>query len=467
MILLLFILIFGYILMILFTKRSNHKIIPLLIFSYIIGGMLNEKYSMFGRLPHELIILFTFFLVIFISFLTKKKQFITITWGDKVFFFFYITVFIIPLFANLIDFSEDIARFSIAREILPLKIWMIFRIFYFIYLTSNISEKNLFITIASSYVWSMFISGSIGVLRLLKAPFFYQFIEDTWPFVSTLKGNALRMQATVGGTNGAGILFAISAIFSLYLFFKLKENKYIYSFVILLIFLLFTASFSSIFTFLFMFFYWLWKSKVNPTKILKIGFYILILSSLILLIPNIRNQLTETLDARIQGQTVESTVIENYGNLDFVPNSFKYRIYMWEKYFKLFIEKPYFGYGYKLNKNEDHEDFDKRTGVAESYIVELLLYSGFFGLGFFLIFYNFLISRLKKITFFPDEKYILITILLGLFLSQISNVIFNYGGINELFGITILLINILYIKNQHLKLDKGTHYNNFVIKRQK
>ncbi len=453
-----FIFILSLILIIRYLFYNNkHFIIPILIFSYIFGGMLNEEYAIYGRLPHEIVIIIVFVLIFTISIMTKKSYFLTITLGDKIFFSFYFMIYLIPLFVNIYDFSND-KHIMWTRELLPLKIWIIYRIFYYIYLTSSISEKKLFYIIISSYVWGMMVSGIIGITRMLDIPILSNLINDTWPLVTNSVGVMYRMQGTVGGVNGGGILFAISAIFSFYLYFIEKKDIYIYTFVVLVIFLLLTASFSSFFVFIFMIVYWSITNKINFSRIFKMVFIIPIFLSLFLLNSNLRNMISDTVYNRVAQQIDNNSTNNNDIGENVLPNSFRSRISIWKNYLNYYVEKPFFGYGYKILMNNS-ENFKLRMGISESFFVELLMFSGIFGFLFFLFFYYHLIRKLKQLFVFEYEKKLLIVVLIGIFISQISNMSLTYGGIMELFGIIIFLINIFYINNRQYQKKNNEIYN--------
>jgi len=428
----------------LFFRSNAYLIIPPLIISYLFGGHLNsELYGFSGLLPQELILFITFFFTIFLSAIRNNKLFFFITWGDKVFFFFYITIYLIPWLFNLYDFLKDRDIF-IVRQLLPIKIWIVYRIFYYIYTVSKnkleILSKMFNITLIT-YVYGMVVSGIIGTLRLIYTAVITEYINITWPFVSALQGNFTRMQGTVGGINGGGILFAISAIFSLYLYTVERKTVFLYIFPIIMFFLLFTASFSSVAIFLIMFIYLIYKSMYfKIEKILWVGVFSLFIGSFLLLNNQINTTLSTTMENRLESQLG--------GNDDNItPNSFKFRIGLWTQYAEYFAEKPFFGYGYKTNSANFIEK-NHRNLISENYFVETLLYGGVFSFFSFLWFYYYISNKARNIYYFVEKRKIIIAILLGIFISQISNMTLMYGGITELFGILIFFIQSFYFSKK-------------------
>lgn len=426
---------------IIFTKRDNVLVIPILIFSYLFGGHLNSSlYSLLGRLPHELILLLTFFLLYFSAILNRKPFFFKITWGDKIFFFFYLIVYIIPWFVNISDYIED-HDIMLDRQFLPIKIWIVYRIFFYIIVEDIIKNKNninkIFNLTLQSYIFGMLISGIIGTLRMLSIPILKDSIDTIWPVVYTqLESNWLRMLGTVGGTNGGGILFSISAIASLFLFFQSSKNIYLYLFPVFLLFLILTASFSSTFIFILMLILFMYHNKnINMLKIFKISFYSFILASLLLLNSTFRETIVETVTHRIDNQIV----IDEFEEIEYIPNSLSVRIDLWGTYVDFFLKKPIFGYGYRKTIKPVFGR-DPRASISESYFVETLLYGGIVAfLGFFIFIYD-VYQKNKVIRLFKNESTLIAIIFTGILVSQISNMSIMYGGIMELIGIILCFI---------------------------
>lgn len=453
MIYLIYIILFVYIIQIILSKKENYLLIPPLVFSYIFGGMLSDNYLILGRLPQELIVLGVFFLLTFQRLYTYNKT-LTITWGDRIFFVFYFSIYILPWAINLPDYLVE-QNVLLVRQFILIKMWIIYRIFYYIYLSSNIINKqelmhSMFRLTIKSYIFAMLVAGIIGTLRLLDLPLITLYIDTAWPIVSSSSGNAFRMQSTVGGINGGGLLFALSAILSMYLNVLYKNDVYIYIFTIFIFFLLLTASFSSIVTLaimLLLFIYYIKEFKV--IKIFKIIIIGLIVVGGLLLNTNIRNTISDTLNRRIEGQMNNNNDLFQADDLDITPNSFKFRIELWKRYAEYFVEKPFFGYGYKVTKKANI-GYKARTSISESYFVELLLYAG--GIGFFIfvaMYYSIYRSTIKGHVF-RLERNIIKIILIGLFISQISNRTLMYGGIMELFGISLFFIFALNKTEKHI-----------------
>ena len=428
-----------------FTKRDTKLVIPILIFSYLFGGHLNTSlYSIAGRLPHELILILAFVLLHLLGVLTKKTHFFKITWGDKVFAFFYIVIYIIPWVINIYDYINDSAV-MLVRQFLPVKIWIVYRIFYYIIFDELRRNKNTvnkaFNLMLQSYIFGMLVSGIIGTIRMMKIPVLKEAIDISWPIIYVqAESNWLRMLGTVGGTNGGGILFAISAVATLFLFFRLKKRIYLYLFPVFILFLLLTASFSSTFIFILMLALLFYKSKnVNFKQIIQLSFYSFALASLLLLNGTFRETISKTLENRVERQMgdMEAEGVEEETN--YTPSSLAIRIDLWYTYIDFFLEKPIFGYGYRKSEKPTHGR-DARASISESYFVETLLYGGIFAFFGFMFFIYLIYQKNNYIRLFKEEALLISIIFTGILVSQISNMSIMYGGIMEIIGIILCFI---------------------------
>lgn len=434
-------------------SNKSIAIIKPLILSYLIGGMLNDDYSILFGLPHEIITFYTFILLFTKAIVFKQTKQLTITWGDRIFFLFYIGVYIIPWLVNIFDYVND-SNILIIRQLLPLKIWLIYRIFLFVYI-DKIKKKgfyqgNIINQTLNAYTIGMIFSGIVGTLRLVNIPVISGYIAETWPFVSTLNGNFTRMQGTVGGINGGGILTAIALIFALHLYFSEKKFIYISYVPILFLFLLLSASVSSTSIFLIMLVYLSVKTKIFTLKKL---FLITIIASILFSVFLINSELNKTLQSTIENRMDDQFSSDTeFSGEEMLPSSFRSRMVLWTKYVDYFIEKPLMGYGYRVTKKPIFGSY-ARASIGESYFVDLLLYGGLFGLIAYLSSYYLIYSKATSVILKRNDASLLSSILIGIFLSQITNITLMYGGLTELFGIIIFFTYMLsQFDKKHLQI---------------
>ncbi|GAB4294838.1 MAG: hypothetical protein Kow0068_19690 [Marinilabiliales bacterium] len=159
---------------------------------------------------------------------------------------------------------------------------------------------------------------------------------------------------------------------------------------------------------------------------------------MLLINSNIRETFVNTVNYRMEQQLGEKHYSINT-KYQLLPNSFISRLLLWEKYAEYIKRKPFWGYGYRVTKKPIYGTY-ARASISESYFIETLLYSGIIGFVSFLLIYFNLIITAARIYNFKKEKNLIIAILWGILISQISNMTMMYGGITELFGILIFFI---------------------------
>lgn len=432
--------------------KTGYKYIYLtIILLFILGGNLyDKKFQFFFLLPHEWAILIVF-TVLTLDALIRPYKF-SVTWVDKIYFFYLLCVVLVPVLGNLGDLLIS-KEAHISALFYPLKLWMVYRIFHYIFLRYNFFEtkkiKEQIDLILNLILLISLISGFIGLMRYSDISLVADFVNSNWP----VKGNPAkdfstwkRMVATMSGTNGGGLFFAICVIISLYQHIKYKKKKYLLSFSVFSFYVILTGSLSAIGTLIISIIIYFLYTKSFSIKYLIVlpvilGFFI----TPIIYMDSTRRALKNVIELRIQEQFKRS------GTFSFMPHGLKGRFEDWVIFYKYFKAKPFIGYGFKEGV-VGGEDMSARSTLSENYYVELLIYSGILGLLAY-IFLNYLVlKKLGSITLFQKEAAFIKLIIYMYLISQITQLSFTYNGLSELFGV---LLALTYFMNKSEEIENS------------
>ena len=463
MIFVLFYLLLAIIILFFITIKNGDLYITFLIcLSFTLCGTLNEKvYNFFFLSPHEWIILITFALLVLHGMAFKRSYLISYTWLDKFYLLYFIAALIAPFFSNLK--SLDDTRSVVLPFFLPIKIWMVFRIFYYLLCEKQISKGHLninsiFENFLKILVIVSLISAFFGIFRYVELPVISDFVNDTWPVyyydmrVKTVHG---RLTGTMSGENGTGLFFAFNVLFSLYLFVRHQKYKYIITFIIFYFFTILSGSVASNITLLLALFIFLKKFFQFKHSIrLILAFFMLTIIIYGALFTNTFHtpmiKMAKDRYYRNFSQEEGTGVMPTFGG-------FKGRYRNWTRYSEYFYDKPFLGYGFEGAGGKQRHIVTKGGIVAESFYVYLLIYSGFIGLiGYLLLKYK-LIKKLVVIKRYCEQSYLIRLFLFMILFSQISQLSFQYGGTSELFG-GISAFTLFFVKADREELTHNEYY---------
>ena len=426
-----------------FVKKNDiWNAMFLFTFAFTMCGTLNEDvYKFIFLMPHEWIILITFIFLLQLGMVKKRRYPFAITWIDKLFMFYLATAIAIPFLANaetLYLTTDEIFPFF-----LPIKIWMVYRIFHYLLSEEKLRNRNFDIAVKFDSFLKVFviislISAFIGILRYVELPFITNFIDNSWPVYYNgvrVKATYGRLTGTMSGENGTGLFFAIAVMSSLYLYNKHRKQFYLLSIAPLSFVTLLSGSISSNLTLLIALA--LFIKKYFGLKLLGR----LVLICLIFLIFFIGILSNKGINSSFMTM-LENRYDYNYGRSAYysiadtmLPAQLVGRFHKWVRYWDYFLEKPIFGYSYEGAGSRDRS-FAKAGGiVAENFYVHLLIYSGIFGLLGYIVLNWTIISRLSRIIFYREQAFFIKLFIGMVLISQVSQLSFQYGGISELFGI--------------------------------
>ena len=430
------------------THTNRNKYLYIIIFSFILFGNCNEHIYQYLLVPHEWIILITFTLLSMESFLLKPNKFI-ITWVDKIFFIYLLSVVILPVLANINDLlvSNNAHIFVLFY---PIKIWMVYRIFLFILMRNNsidtdILKKQIDFILNIILLFSI-ISGFIGLLRYVGPDEIISFINYNWPIkgVPDFDYRAWkRLVGTMSGTNGGGIFFVICAIISLFKLGKYKKYRFLMYSIFFSFLALLTGSFTATIMLVVCLPYYLHKSKMLQTK----HAIVFLLISVIFFILAINLNPTKILLYNVIERRGKQFKSPGGGIRVHIPASFQGRYRDWILFYKYFEEKPLLGFGFKEGAIGG-QDISARSTLSENYYVELLIYSGIIGLSAYILMMLIIFRKLKRLKQFTEERTLIKTIIYIYLITQITQLTLYYTGFAEFFGIMLALIFMM------CKIDK-------------
>jgi len=423
-------------------KNGDSYLMFMVTLAFTMCGTLNEDmYKFIFLMPHEWVIAITLGLLLLMGMAKRRRYVFAITWIDKLFLFYLVTAILIPFLANM--YQLYITTDHVLSFFLPIKIWMVFRIFFYLLSEKKIQEKTFstekkFDFFLKAFVIISLLSATVGVLRYVEIPFLTRFVDDSWPvYYNGIRVAAVygRLTGTMSAENGTGLFFAVSVMSSLYLYNKYRKQFYLFSIAPLYFVTILSGSVSS-----------------NLTLLIALSIFIkrhfgvrllgrLVLVCLILFIFFLGILSNKGINSSFITM-LENRYDYNYGRSAYysvsdtmLPAQLVGRYDKWVRYWDYFLEKPVFGYSYEGAGSMDRH-FTKKGGiVAENFYVRLLIYSGIFGLLGYLVLNWTIIRRLSKIITYPEQSFF-IKLFIGMILvSQISQLSFQYGGISELFGI--------------------------------
>lgn len=448
MILRLLIIVFVFYLM--FSKRWLYALISAFFMVFILTGSLNESYN---RLPINIKDFFTIviWLLLTIYFIVKKRKFVTtFFWPDKLLLGYFIVVLIIPLFLQYFVRANDYS--NIFKYFLPVKLWFVYRIFYYIYmeqLRKKVDINQTIFLLLRIFLYVSLISAAISLLRYFPLFKIQSFIEQTWPIMTNGRQVSIekwgRLWSTMSGTNGSGSFYGLSAFISFYLFMKIKNIKFFYFFILFTMCLLLSGSFSSGIGFIVVMLIFS-RSKLNIKTVSAIAFsgiaiYFLITS-------------TSFFSSAIS-KRYSSNFRESNERIGILPSNLSGRIGYWTTNTRyLFSENVViqgFGPGGIRDFAETVTD-DDIHGNPESFYLAILLESGIFALAY-LLFFLYYIYKKSSLNIHKNHEYAQLfkfTIIM-VSISNVANLTLYYGGNLEMF---CFALSSIFIIDYTYKIEK-------------
>ncbi len=414
----------------------------LVTFTFTMCGTLNEDvYKFIFLMPHEWIILITFVFLLQLGMIKRRRYLFAITWIDKLFIFYLGTAIVLPFLVNaetLYLTTDEIFPFF-----LPIKIWMVYRIFHYLLSEEKLRNRNFDIAVKFDSFLKVFviislISAFIGILRYVELPFITTFIDNSWPVYYNgvrVKATYGRLTGTMSGENGTGLFFAVAVMSSLYLYNKHRKQFHLFSIAPLYFVTILSGSIASNLTLLIALAIFI-KRHFGVRflgRLVLVCLFLFIFFLGILSNKGINNSFMSMLENRYDYNYGRSAYYSISDTI--LPAQLVGRYHKWVRYWDYFWEKPVFGYSYEGAGSQDRH-FTKKGGiVAENFYVHLLIYSGILGLlGYFVLNWA-IIRRLSKIITYPEQSFFIKLFIGMILLSQSSQLSFQYGGISELFGI--------------------------------
>jgi hypothetical protein len=369
-----------------------------------------------------------------------NKNFLHITWVDKIFAVYFVCALVTPTLVNLS--SLDGLPFSEIKGLfIPIKWWIVYRIMLCIWklqlkASKNISMREIFQSYFNIILILSFFAAFIGYLRFLPLGSVSNYVNQIWPLRKSLLEPELytRLISTMSGANGSGIFFAIVMLISFYLY-TLKKGRYLYLFSFFGVTMMLTGSFTAILSFLGVFAI-RYREYLKPKYVMRFGLITVSLVTLILMNDAIYNFTEKLVDSRrfIQFEKREG----------WLPGNLQSRISRWPNQLMPFYDKPVFGSGPEIEEHIIYKILAvEQTTYEHNYYVYLLNHSGIVGLCGFLYFMLSLLRRNFASRDYPPEANLLISILIFVIVTQIAQLPLQYGGISELFGVVMALSFII------------------------
>ena len=395
-------------------KHLSKILIASVIFGFVFSGLLNITFYIAGRNPYELFLIGLFILLTALS--VKANDFtLNISKIDYCFIIYFISILFFPILFNnyeIVHHGGDLHVLFVS-----VKIYLVYRIIKETLFLSNFknSEKYIFDTI----IFYSIVAGFIGVLRLLEIPGITAQIDYIWP----TEKYPYRMTSTMSGINGGAIFFSLVSIIAIHLYSKTSRNTYLFSIVLLSLFVILTGSLTGIIlltAFYIYYFYKNFKFKIFVYTTLAVSISIVVLFNLFPLRAAIDVLYDERIERRVlahSGQTI-------------LPRTLEFRYLRWDDQIRKGFEKPIFGHAVSTVNNQL-----PNYSITHNYYIYLFLYTGLTGLFVFLLFYFGMVYKL----YHTKHKRYMLYILIFIFVAQGTQITLNYGGISEMLGVLIYL----------------------------
>ena len=412
-------------------KRKWYKYLYFIaIVAFILGGRLNKSFFPFSFLsPSEWTVVILFIVLLSKGLALKRSYILNVTLVDRIYIFFIFCAIIIPIVANFSDLDTlDIALF---KFFVPLKVWVVYRIFYCLlfesYLRGKLNEDidlilNLVLLISA-------MACLVGILSLLSIAGISDLINYIWIMV-----RRPRLSSTMGGINTGALFFAICAIISIFQYIKHNKTFYLIYFSVFMFSVILTGSLSAMITLIFAITIFSMK-YLNIKRLIITLWFLAIFSTLCLAIEPIKNTTDYFIKRRIRQQFQSSHTYKGI-----IPSHLVGRYRRWVNLYDYFMEKPIFGYGPK-----GVPEISSTRVYTHSYYAFLTIYSGILGLLAYLFMNYKIVKKLRRLKQFKHEGFLIILIISMYLVSQISQLSFQYAGLSELFGI-LLALTALMIK---------------------
>lgn len=392
-----------------------------------------DVFSIGPLMIHEWVILalFTIYTLLYFNYLK-------ITWVDKLFLLFLLFIIIIPVISNMFNIIDG--EGNIIGFILPIKIWLVYRIIYSALIRYNTDSKiqEIFVYVLNIIIVFSIISALIGIIRVLQIPFISDSINLLWPIkrygIDPIEWG--RLVSTVSGTNGSGIYFVACMFISIYLYNNNKNIIYIITTIIFFMSIILTGSFSAIGTLLILIpilIYKLKKNLISYKKIFSMISLVLLLSYAVTSLENLHIFTKNVIEARVERQLQKSR-----SPYPFIPSTLYTRASRWSTQLSILKEKPLFGYGSAIPEEQILRHVS--TAQPHNYYVYILMNAGIVGFAVYVLFLFLIIKKISNNKKFKNEKILIGMIFSAMIISQIALLTFQYGGYSELIGILLAFI---------------------------
>lgn len=432
-----------------FSNHSfNNILLNLFISIFIFLGNLSSDFEFLGsNYTNVLIIVYFFYIFLNSAISNKNESLLRFNYFDKV-IFFYIIIFILGSLMVNYDYVIPKNKGNLIGYFIPIKFWLVYKIFYFLVQKKNI-EQNI-ISIINTILFCSVISGLLSLLALLGTPVITEFYNTYWPvYAKSIAERSLedwgRISGTMSSTNGTGSFFAIVGLLSIYIYTITKKQIYLLLLVLFSLIVILTGSFSSTIAYIIILLLLLKKTMVEDKMFtLKIIF---VFVACFVIMQNL--ELTKFVDTRLEKVDNNSSQYSNKvlpkSVNKMLPKNLVARIGYWDKYIELLsmdTKSLLFGFGPGgtsniASKYPNHE-------VPESFYFRILNESGFWGLIGFIIFYWTIFHKLK-LKIYKNEgtnknfNFLIKNLLYYFLISGIANETLFYGGNAELFSFAIFM----------------------------
>ena len=188
------------------------------VFFFLLTGSLSQEYE-FLLSVRDWITIGLFLSVLCYEMAQRPRLAMPVSWPDRLLGVYFAVILLLPLFTNPSTLTN--VRF-LAPLLLPVKIWVVYRILRSLILRASRRERQEPLQVADSVFQAFLAAGLVAaivaVLRYLPIAPVQGFIEETWPIISNNQHVPIqrwgRLWATMSGTNGSGIFFGFCAVIS-------------------------------------------------------------------------------------------------------------------------------------------------------------------------------------------------------------------------------------------------------------
>lgn len=442
MFLVFYICLFAFVFVILHFNNGTKVSLWLLIFGFVLGGNLSKSNYEFILVPADWFISILFLSLVIYGLINRRRYLFQVQWPDKLIWSFYILVLLIPFLVNA--FFYDIELDFLLSYVMPIRIWLVYRIFFYIMsesiMKNNSSEVKLEYTLNVLLI-AAFTSSVLCLVSYLPITEYRHFFEDTWPIIAG--DNRVigldydwRLHGTMSGVNGAGNFFTIMFFVAFYKYLKFKKPFILMCCIIFPICVLLSGSLSSLTALLAGIFF---ISVIHFKR--SLGYFIgiiIVLFSVFSAVDLFWNAFSDRF----------TLTFMYYGELSLIPRNLTVRISNWIDYLSfLFRDNRYlFGLGPGGMANA----VIYGDGNPESFYMRIIAETGFWGFMFLSVIFILIFNKIKPTVndmHINNLSFLCLIIFSVYLVANTANQTLFYGGSLELFA---LMLNISsFVRDNH------------------